>query len=522
MTCTGSTVTGANFLKVIAGDKEGLQGTGSGKVLESGPEDNVFIYFADHPRPPGLDDPFAFRHFRLSARCSGSFQLPPPPWRLPARPASSSRPPPPAADGRRRRGAMATAARAGRGRRGVRPAGGRGGRPGGGAGGRLRGAGPFAAGPAPAPALPRPHARARAAPAPSPSPSAGPAALWPALLGGAGPADATADGNADENLPAATDDAAGSEAAGPSGAAGPAGAEEEGGAGPGLKNGFAKTEEGEALRRERISRANKGKRPWNAGRKHSPETIEKIRQRTRAALMRPEVRQKLKDAATGRSHEKETKEKIKKNRAKTLDAAKRLREAEKAKRAATKAIWLGLLEVDERRLSRYHAARRETEERRARARATRDRKLRAKKSPEHRAKISEAIKAKWGSETYRSRQTSAIRSSARERWQGYEESIRQEAKKSWAKRQALVEKHKSMKEEAAKLLEQATAAAARMKLHDGDSMEARMANELVLKAQASLEAATASLDRLEGNIDEILPSSAKVEQDKGGGGEGRG
>ena len=54
---TGSTVTGSNFLKVIAGDKEGLQGTGSGKVLESGPEDNVFIYFADHGGPGILGMP---------------------------------------------------------------------------------------------------------------------------------------------------------------------------------------------------------------------------------------------------------------------------------------------------------------------------------------------------------------------------------------------------------------------------------------------------------------------------------
>lgn len=37
-----------NFLKVIKGDKEGMSGIGSGKVLESTSEDNVFIFFSDH------------------------------------------------------------------------------------------------------------------------------------------------------------------------------------------------------------------------------------------------------------------------------------------------------------------------------------------------------------------------------------------------------------------------------------------------------------------------------------------
>ena len=36
----------------------------------------------------------------------------------------------------------------------------------------------------------------------------------------------------------------------------------------------------ELKRRERISKANKGNVPWNKGRRHSPETIEKIRRKT--------------------------------------------------------------------------------------------------------------------------------------------------------------------------------------------------------------------------------------------------
>jgi legumain len=45
---TGKTVTPKNFIKVLLGDKEGMQGIGSGKVIESGPDDNLFVYFTDH------------------------------------------------------------------------------------------------------------------------------------------------------------------------------------------------------------------------------------------------------------------------------------------------------------------------------------------------------------------------------------------------------------------------------------------------------------------------------------------
>lgn len=44
---TGAAVTPENFLAVLAHNKSGVTG-GSGRVLESGPDDNVFIYFSDH------------------------------------------------------------------------------------------------------------------------------------------------------------------------------------------------------------------------------------------------------------------------------------------------------------------------------------------------------------------------------------------------------------------------------------------------------------------------------------------
>lgn len=46
-------------------------------------------------------------------------------------------------------------------------------------------------------------------------------------------------------------------------------------------------------RRLRISNANKGKVPWNRGRKHSPETLALIRERTKQAMQDPKVRRKL-------------------------------------------------------------------------------------------------------------------------------------------------------------------------------------------------------------------------------------
>lgn len=48
---TGETVTPENFLNILQGKKDALKGTGSGKVIESGPDDNVFVYFTDHGAP---------------------------------------------------------------------------------------------------------------------------------------------------------------------------------------------------------------------------------------------------------------------------------------------------------------------------------------------------------------------------------------------------------------------------------------------------------------------------------------
>lgn len=47
---TGAAVTPANFLNVLKGNAAGIVG-GNGKVLNSGPNDNVFVFFSDHGGP---------------------------------------------------------------------------------------------------------------------------------------------------------------------------------------------------------------------------------------------------------------------------------------------------------------------------------------------------------------------------------------------------------------------------------------------------------------------------------------
>uniref|UniRef100_A0A4W6FDU0 legumain n=1 Tax=Lates calcarifer TaxID=8187 RepID=A0A4W6FDU0_LATCA len=47
---TGDDVTPENFLAVLKGDSSKIRG-GSGKVLKSGPNDHVFVYFTDHGAP---------------------------------------------------------------------------------------------------------------------------------------------------------------------------------------------------------------------------------------------------------------------------------------------------------------------------------------------------------------------------------------------------------------------------------------------------------------------------------------
>nr|ATU82737.1 secreted C13 protease-like protein [Pristhesancus plagipennis] len=48
---TGKDVNSKNFLHVLTGNKAGVQGVGTGRVIESGPNDHIFINFVDHGGP---------------------------------------------------------------------------------------------------------------------------------------------------------------------------------------------------------------------------------------------------------------------------------------------------------------------------------------------------------------------------------------------------------------------------------------------------------------------------------------
>lgn len=47
---TGENANVRNFFAILLANKSGLTG-GSGKVLDSGPDDHIFIYYSDHGSP---------------------------------------------------------------------------------------------------------------------------------------------------------------------------------------------------------------------------------------------------------------------------------------------------------------------------------------------------------------------------------------------------------------------------------------------------------------------------------------
>ena len=58
---TKRSITPKNFLAVLSGDRKAMQEVpGSGRVIESGPNDRIFVYFADHGAPGMLAFPSKF------------------------------------------------------------------------------------------------------------------------------------------------------------------------------------------------------------------------------------------------------------------------------------------------------------------------------------------------------------------------------------------------------------------------------------------------------------------------------
>ncbi|XP_041001741.1 uncharacterized protein LOC121247461 [Juglans microcarpa x Juglans regia] len=171
-------------------------------------------------------------------------------------------------------------------------------------------------------------------------------------------------------------------------------------------------DERERSRRLRISKANKGNTPWNKGRKHSAETLQRIRERTKLAMQDPKVRLKLSNL--GHAQSTETRVKI------ALGVRlgwQRLREkltvqegccfewqnliAEAAKRGFVgeeELQWDSYKILDEQLKKEWL----ESVEQRKMMAGLKGSK-RTTMSPEQRRKISEAISAKWANTDYRDR-----------------------------------------------------------------------------------------------------------------------
>ncbi|RDY06451.1 hypothetical protein CR513_09563, partial [Mucuna pruriens] len=175
-------------------------------------------------------------------------------------------------------------------------------------------------------------------------------------------------------------------------------------------------DEREKLRRFRISKANKGNTPWNKGRKHSPETLQKIKERTRLAMQNPKVKMKL--INLGHAQTTETRMKIgagvkrrwEKRRGKKMvqesccfDWQNLIAEASRQGYVGQEELqWNSyetlddqlkqewLMSVEQRKMTRTPGNKR------------------APKSPEQRRKIAQAISAKWADPEYRGRVCSAL------------------------------------------------------------------------------------------------------------------
>ncbi|TKY61161.1 hypothetical protein E2542_SST11011 [Spatholobus suberectus] len=176
-------------------------------------------------------------------------------------------------------------------------------------------------------------------------------------------------------------------------------------------------DEREKLRRMRISKANKGNTPWNKGRKHTPETLQKIRERTRLAMQNPKVKMKLSNL--GHAQTTETRNKIgagvkrrwEKRRGKKMvqesccfQWQNLIAEASRQGYVGQEELQWNSYEILDEQLKQEWLMSVEQRKQMTRTPCSK----RAPKSPEQRRKIAEAIAAKWADPEYRERVCSAL------------------------------------------------------------------------------------------------------------------
>lgn len=176
-------------------------------------------------------------------------------------------------------------------------------------------------------------------------------------------------------------------------------------------------DERERMRRLRISKANKGNTPWNKGRKHSAETLQRIKERTKLAMQDPKVKMKLSNL--GHAQSKETRMKIavgvrvgwQKRREKLMvqegccfEWQNLIAEASRGGSVGEEELqWDSYRILDEQLKEEWLES---VEQRKLTPRPKGGK--RAPKSLEQRRKISESISAKWADPEYRDRVCSGL------------------------------------------------------------------------------------------------------------------
>lgn len=173
----------------------------------------------------------------------------------------------------------------------------------------------------------------------------------------------------------------------------------------------------EQLRRMRISKANKGNTPWNKGRKHTPETLRKIKERTRLAMQNPKIKMKL--SSLGHAQTTETRLKIGAGVRKRWEKRRETKKAVESccfewKNLIAEASRKGYVGQEELQWDSYETLDEKLKQEWLMSVDQRKQMIknpsgkRAPKSPEQRRKIAEAITAKWADPEYRQRVYSAL------------------------------------------------------------------------------------------------------------------